>query len=65
MEGQPMSFVFLLISLLSASREGSNFEKNCYQKAFTCVAHCAAKINPAARDSCVNSCEGNLESCLD
>jgi len=60
-----MSFVFLLLALLSASRTGSSFEKSCYQKAFTCVAQCAAKINPAARDACVSSCEGNLGVCLD
>lgn len=60
-----MSIVFLLLALLSASRTGSSFERSCYQKAFICAAQCGAKINPAARDTCLSSCEGNLGVCLD
>ncbi|HZI93501.1 MAG TPA: hypothetical protein VFE84_04605 [Patescibacteria group bacterium] len=60
-----MTLVSILLSLLSLLHTGRAFERRCYQQAFQCTVTCAGQQNAAAQNSCLNTCESRLSSCLD
>ena len=59
-----MTLVTILLSLLSLLNTGRPFERRCYSQAFQCTIACAGKQG-AAVNSCLNTCESRLSSCLD
>ena len=60
-----MTLVSILLSILSMLNTGRPFERRCYQQAFQCVVTCAGKQGGPVLDSCLNTCERRLSSCLD